>query len=136
MVRLHIKLNGIANAVTCNRILCSYTHTLDPWTGSKVKTFFLKVVMLHIKLEGNVAWITMKAHVLFLHTPRLLGRGQMSKRIFLKVIMLYIKLYKIQWSIEHNQSTYSILTHTLNLWVGLKGIKNSECGHVAYQIID
>ena len=31
-------------------------------------------------------------------------------------------------------STYSFLTHTINLWVGLKGKKYSECGHVAYQI--
>ena len=36
--------------------------------------------------------------------------------------------------IEHDANTCSVLTHTLNLWVGLKSLKNSECGHVAYQI--
>ena len=36
-------------------------------------------------------------------------------------------------SIMHHASTYSHLTHTLNLSVGLIG-KQSECGHVAYQI--
>ena len=28
------------------------------------------------------------------------------------------------WSIEHHASIYSLLTHTLNLWVGLKGKTN------------
>ena len=37
----------------------------------------------------------------------------------LKVVMLYIKLKG--WSRELHVSTYSVLTHTLNLWVGLKG---------------
>ena len=32
---------------------------------------------------------------------------------------------------EHHASIYSVLTHTLNLWVWLK---KSECDHVAYQI--
>ena len=30
--------------------------------------------------------------------------------------------------------SYSVLTHTFNLWVGLKGKNNSVCGQVAYQI--
>ena len=31
-------------------------HTLDPWAGVKSQNiFFLKVVMLHIKLEGDGA---------------------------------------------------------------------------------
>ena len=48
-VMLHIKLNVIANAVTCKHIFC-------PGVGSKVKTIlFLKVVILHIKFEGNGA---------------------------------------------------------------------------------
>ena len=41
---------------------------------------------------------------------------------------------KRAWSIQHYASTYSLLTHTLNLWVGLKGKKKSECGHVSYQV--
>ena len=37
-------------------------------------------------------------------------------------------------NIGHHASIYSLLTHILNLWVGLKCKKNSECCHVAYQI--
>ena len=40
MVMLHIKLKGMTNAATCKHIFCPYT---------KVKTFLLKIVMLHIK---------------------------------------------------------------------------------------
>ena len=57
--------------------------------------------------------------------------GSKSKHFFLKVVMLRIKLKGL--SIEHHASTYSVLTHILNLWFRLKG-KKSECGHVAYQI--
>ena len=35
-------------------------------------------------------------------------------------------------SIEHHASTYSVLTHTLDSWGGVK--KKSESNHVAYQI--
>ena len=31
--------------------------------------------------------------------------------------------YQREWSAEHHASTYSLLTHPLNLWVGLKGKK-------------
>ena len=37
-------------------------------------------------------------------------------------------LYQIKGneaSVEHHASTYSLLTHTLNLWVGLKGKKKN-----------
>ena len=36
---------------------------------------------------------------------------------------------------EHHVSTNYLLTHTLNLSVGLKGKNNSECGHVGCQFI-
>ena len=32
------------------------------------------------------------------------------------------------------QAHFHLITHTFNLWVGLKDKTNSECGHVAYQI--
>ena len=41
-----------------------------------------------------------------------------------------------EWSTEHNTSTYSVLTHTLDLWGGVKcqNIFFAESSHVAYQI--
>ena len=39
-----------------------------------------------------------------------------------------------EWSIVLHASSYSLLAHTLNLWVGFKGKTKSECGHGAYQI--
>ena len=72
----------------------------------------------------------MQAHILSFYTP---GVGSKGQHFFLlKVVMLYIKLK----GMEHHALTYFVLTHTLNLWVALKGKtkKNSECGHVAYQI--
>ena len=50
-------------------------------------------------------------------------------QLFQNMIMLHNKLK----GMEH-RAPYSLLTHTLNLWVGLKGKRSSECGHVAYQI--
>ena len=47
--------------------------------------------------------------------------------------MKHIKHDLREWSLYRHAGTYSFLTHTLNLYVGLKG-KKSECGYVAYQI--
>ena len=52
MVRLHIKLNGIANAPTCKPIFFPFTHHRPLGWGQWSKHVFLKVVILHIKLEG------------------------------------------------------------------------------------
>ena len=73
----------------------------------------------------------MQAHILSFYTPGVGSKGQIFF-FLLKVVMLYIKLK----GMEHHALTYFVLTHTLNLWVALKGKtkKNSECGHVAYQI--
>ena len=38
-------------------------------TTEPLRSHFLKVVMLQIKLEGNGATSTMQAHILSLHTP-------------------------------------------------------------------
>ena len=43
---------------------------------------FLKVVMLHIKLEGNGTKSTMQAHILSLHTPSAPGAGSKVKTFF------------------------------------------------------
>ena len=49
---LPFKLNQMENRAPCKHILCSYSHTLNPW--GRVKTFFfLKVVCcVYIKLKG------------------------------------------------------------------------------------
>ena len=39
-----------------------------------------------------------------------------------------------EWSTEHHTSTYFVLAHTLTPVGWIKRLKNSECGHVAYQI--
>ena len=66
----------------------------------------------------------MQAHIQLLHTPATPGMESKVKTFFflLKIVMLHINERK--WSIEHDASTYSVLTHILNLWVGLKGEKN------------
>ena len=68
-------------------------HTLDHGWGQKVNTFFLKVAMMHIKLEGNGA----KEHhsstySVLTHTLSPWGLINRSKRFFPKVVILYNKL--------------------------------------------
>ena len=48
---LHIKLRGMEHRAPCKHIFCPYTHTLCLGWGHKFKNFFLKVVVLHIKLK-------------------------------------------------------------------------------------
>ena len=47
----------------------------------------------------------------------------------------YFYQIRREWSIEHHANTYSVLTHTLDPWGGVKGQNNfvSESSHVAYQ---
>ena len=52
------------------------TQTLDPLDEVEGQNdFFLNVVMLHIKLEGNGAKSTMQAHILSLHILSTPGVG-------------------------------------------------------------
>ena len=62
-------------------------------------------------------------HFLSLHTPSAPGWGQMSKHFYSESSHFAYQIRR-EWSIEHDANTYSILTHTLNLWVGLKSLKN------------
>ena len=56
-------------------------HTLDLWGG--VKTFLLKVAMLHIKVKGMEHITPLQAHILFFsYTPNLWGGLQRSKHSF------------------------------------------------------
>ena len=61
----------------------------------------------------------MQAHILTLHTPSILGVGSNVKTFFSESNVAY--QIKREWSIEHNASTYSVLTHILDPWVGVKG---------------
>ena len=110
-VAYYIKGNDECSNIQA-RILSLHTPS-TPGVGSNVKTFFLKVVMLHIKLKG----MEHKAHMLCTHTPSTPRWGQ--NVIFLKVVMLHIK--SKEWNIEHHASTYSVLTYTLDPWGGIKG---------------
>ena len=56
------------------------------------------------------------AYSVLSHIHSAAGVGSKVKAFFLKVVMLHIKLK----GMEHRAS-YSVLTHTLNLWVGFKG---------------
>ena len=81
-VAYQIKVKCMA---TYKRKFHTYKHPGPLWWGQKVKAgFFLKMVMLHIRLKG-----TMPAIILSLH----LGWGQKVKTIFfLKMVLLHIKL--------------------------------------------
>ena len=76
----------------------------------------------------------MQAHIISLHKPSTPGKGSKVKIfVLLKVVMMYIKIR--EWNIEHQASTYSILTHTrtLGYWDRVKKVKKSEI-RVAYLI--
>ena len=51
-VMLHIKLKKMANAATYKHIFCPYTHPRPLGWDQRSKHFFLKIVMLHLKLIG------------------------------------------------------------------------------------
>ena len=87
---LHIKLKGMEQRAPRKHIFCPYTHPQAKDRVKRSKHFFLKVVILHIKLNGALS--TMQAHILSLHTPSPLGLGQNVKTFFLKTVMLHIKL--------------------------------------------
>ena len=73
------------------------------------------MVMLHYQIKALDACSNMVANIVPTDTPLPQGWGQNIKIFFLKVVMLHIKLK----GIEHHESKYSVLTHTLGLcgWV-------------------
>ena len=135
MVMLHIKLNGIANAATCNTYSL-LTHTRDPWGGVKGQTIFtLKVVMLHIKLEGGMEHRALYKHMFCPYThPRPPVVGLKSKHFFLKVVMLHVKLKEMGHR-AHRKHIFCPFRPPRPPVVGSK-VKTffSESSHVAYQI--
>ena len=92
------------------------THTLDSW-GKNVIFSFLKIVMLHVKLNDNEAANTMQATIL----PS--RWGQKVKTLFLKKAMLHITLKG-----KKCRTLYSVdLMHTPGLLGWVKGQKSKLC---------
>ena len=72
--------------------ICSYTCPQLLRFGQKVKRFFLKVVMLHIKLKEMERKVPCKhLHSVLTHTLGPRGRVK-GENFFLNVVMLHIKL--------------------------------------------
>ena len=86
---LHIKLNGIANAATCEHILSLHKPS-TPWVGSKLKTFFSDSshVAYQVRRELSMEHHANTYHVL---THRLNpGVGSKVKPFFSESVMLHI----------------------------------------------
>ena len=60
--------------------------------GQKVKTFFLNVVMLHIKLKGNKYRPTYKEKTLILHTLLTLGQVERSNIESVQISIFFVEL--------------------------------------------
>ena len=109
------------------------THPQPGGGVKRSKYFFLKVVMLHIKLKGmgHRAWgIEHHPSTYSVYTHTLRPRG-MVKTFFSESshVAYQIKLC----SVEHKASTYSVFTHTCGPSGAFKTFF-SESSHVAYQI--
>ena len=85
-------LKGMTSAETYKHIFCPYTHPKPQGWGQRSKQFFLKVVMLHIKLKEMEQIYTVHVHIMSLHTPSIPRVESKVKTFFLKLIMLNIKL--------------------------------------------
>ena len=115
----YIKLMGIEHHASTYSVL---THTLDPWGSvkrSKHFFFLMNVVILHIKLKGMEHRASYK-HIFCPYThPQPPDGVKRSKPFFVKVVMLHIKLKGKKFRLTYKQNFD--LTHTLDLWVRLKG---------------
>ena len=99
---------------------CPYTY-FGPWGGVKrSKHFFLKIVMLHIKLKGMERRRAPCKHIFCPYThPRPVGWGQKFKTFFSECghVAYQIKEKEVWTSMQAKTLTL----HTPDLWVGLKG---------------
>ena len=82
---LLIKLRNLLVQQLENNIFV-LTVTYGPWVGSKGQ-FFLKVVMLHIKIKGNETYNIMQANILNLHRPSTPVCG-LKVKIFFRIIVV------------------------------------------------
>ena len=86
-------------------IILSLHATLTPGVGSKGQnSFFLKVVMLPIKYNGNEMDDNMKANILPIHTPAIRGWGSKVKTLFSSDICHVV--FQMNRKVGH--------THTMN----------------------
>ena len=114
MVMLHIRLKRITNAATDP----THLQTLR-YKSSKCNFFRTLSYCISNSREPQMQQLGSK-YLTRRPTPTHLTLGaKRSKLIFFRMVMLHNKVKG--WSIEHHANTYSLLTHTLNLWVGLKG---------------
>ena len=94
----------------------------DGWDQMFKLQPFQNMIMLHIKLNEIANAATIK-HIFCPYTqPQPLGCCQMHKNMLLLFSENSHVAYQIrkEWSIEHHASTYSILTHPLHPWGGVK----------------
>ena len=114
VVMMHIILKGPQK-----HKFFTYTQPRPQGWGQKFKTFFLEVVMMHIKLKGMECRAPCK-HILCLHTPSTTGMGSKGQNIFRR-----------RAPFKHVFCPYK---HPKSVGLGQKVRKNAECGIVAYQI--
>ena len=75
VVVLNVKLSGMKQRTQCQHIFCPFMHT-GPQKRSKGQLFFLKEVMLHIKLQKKS--VEHYASLTLSTPPKLLGWVKMS----------------------------------------------------------
>ena len=99
IVMLHIKLKGMDHRAPCKHIFCPYKHS-QPQGGRmfKIVLFFLKIVILHIKLKQ--IWCIehhARTYSVLTNILNLWGRIKRSKQILIAA-MLHIKLKEKKYS--------------------------------------
>ena len=80
--------------------------------------FFSESSHVACQIKGNGTYSTLQAHILSFQNTSTPDGVKNSNIFFLKVVMLHIKLK----GIEHDASTYTVLTHIIDPWVGVKGL--------------
>ena len=133
-IQLFLEYGHVAYQIKGNEACSNMVANILPaWGGVRIQ-LYQNMVMLQIKLNGIMnAAISLSTYSVLTHTFDPLG-GFKGQNFFFSESSHVAYQIRREWSIEHHASTYSVLTHTLNVWVEFKGKKNSECGHVAYQI--
>ena len=103
--------------------------------GQDQNLTFSEYDLFAYQTKADDACSNILANILPTEAPSTPGMGQKVEPFFLKVVILHIKLKGV--GIEHHESKYSVLTHTLYPWGGIK-MSNiflvSERGDLAYQI--
>ena len=117
---------------------CAHRHTLDPGGGIKWSNhiFFSESSNVAYQIKGNLPQSTMKASMLFLHTPSIPGVGSKCQIVFFFVsenghVACKINVKEVKTNMQGN----TLNVHTLlTTWVGLKGqlLKLCTCKCIFY----